>query len=350
MIEKGILKSSEWLQRAGRLASRFALITDDHVQSIWGRLLQEQLEQKGFEVHVLTVPPGEESKTRSTKERLEDQMLARGLGRDAAVIALGGGVVTDLAGFVAATYCRGIPWIAIPTTLMGMIDASIGGKVGVNTPLGKNMIGAFYPPANHIADLETLSTLPRRELLSGFSEMIKYALIGSQALFTSLKRSNLEEAISIENIDSCITMKRKITSLDPFEKGLRRTLNFGHTVGHALETASDYSLSHGEAIALGMIVEAHLSYQMGLLSQSDQEAVAPIFTHYGFSLEIPSHIHVEHLIAIMKRDKKAKGALPRFVLLSAIGSVEAFEGTYCSFVSESMLQESLEWVFEECLC
>ncbi len=230
-------------------------------------------------------------------------------------------MINDLAGFVAATYCRGVEWIAIPTTLLGMVDASIGGKVGVNTPLGKNMIGAFHPPKEVILDFNFLESLPEREWKNGVAEIIKYGLIKDPSL--------LEAPRSHEAIKRSIAIKQEIVAADPKERGLRRILNFGHTVGHALELLSDYQLSHGEAVAMGMRVATRMSQ----LKKEEVERVEACLEREGFQ-EIPLS---EKILEVIKLDKKACNGLPRFVLLEEIGKACSFAGEYCREIKSQEL-------------
>jgi len=286
------------------------VITDENLK---------ELAPAGFQI---VVPPGESSKTREWKARIEDQMLEAGFGRDCQIIAFGGGVINDLAGFVAATYCRGVAWIAIPTTLLAMVDASIGGKVAVNAPLGKNMIGAFHPPEEVIVDFNLLKSLPEREWKNGVAEIIKYGLIKDPSL--------LEAPRSLKAIKRSIAIKKEIVAADPKEKGLRRILNFGHTVGHALEQLSDYQLSHGEAVAMGMRVATRMSG----LRKEEIARVEACLDREGFE-EIPLS---EKILEVIKLDKKARNGLPRFVLLEEIGKVRSFAGEYCREIkSEELL-------------
>ena len=233
--------------------------------------------QLGLEAILFSFPNGEQHKSRATKEKLEDQLFEKELGRDICVIALGGGVTTDLGGYLAATYCRGVPLVMMPTSLLGMVDASIGGKTGVNTPYGKNLVGSIYQPKKVLIDPATLQSLPLKELRNGIVEMIKHGLILDRDYFTYLNEhadqlleldlSILEKAI----FESC-RIKREIVEQDDRESGKRNLLNFGHTVGHALENLTHYSLAHGEAVAIGILVESHLAVQLGHLNSNDFDA------------------------------------------------------------------------------
>lgn len=336
VVEAGALRRLEWL---GGL-SNYVLITDEHVAVVRGNLLHQQLQALGLRGMLLVIPPGEGSKTRERKAWLEDQMMAAGCDRETTVLALGGGVVTDLAGFVAATYCRGIPWVAIPTTLLGMIDASVGGKVAVNHPRAKNCFGAFHPPLFTVIDREVLETLPHDEWLNGIAEMIKYALIGHPQLLEKIG------AIDEEALQMCCEIKRAIVAQDPFDRGLRRVLNYGHTIGHALETLSAYRLAHGRAIVIGMLAKAHVSWQLGYLRWEEVASLRELFQAQGFCCALPQGMCVEEVVTQMGRDKKAMGGMPRLVLLERIGQVMACEGEYCRAVDRGVIEQALAFLGE----
>lgn len=340
VIQPGGIEGDLWIPLLKKVSHRFALITDHQVRDLVGEALKKRGEKEGLIIDIFSVPPGEKSKSREWKERLENQMLLGGFGRDSAIIALGGGVVSDLAGFVAATYYRGIPFISIPTTLLGQVDASIGGKVAVNTPKGKNLIGAFYQPRFIFIDTHLLKTLPPAELLSGMAEVIKYALIASKSLFEKLnENTSLEEYIHA----SC-KIKIDVIQKDPQEKGLRRILNFGHTVAHALETLMEYKISHGEAVALGMLAESRMSWKLGYLKEGEFLQIQAMLEKFGFSLRLPSKISGKELVEIMRRDKKAFEGKPRVVLLNKIGEAHPFDGAYCRLVEGHVIEEALEWL------
>lgn len=280
-----------------------------------------------WEVHLFSFSPGEKSKTRKVKEELEDALFREKLGRDTTIIGLGGGVVTDIAGFVAATFCRGVPLILIPTTLMGMVDASIGGKVGVNTPHGKNLVGAYYFPKKIFIDSDFLSTLSEHEMRNGKAEVLKYGLIQDKEL---LYIEDVEEMIR-----RSVGIKESVVTLDPDEKGLRRVLNFGHTIGHAIEAVTDYEMSHGDAITIGMRIESYLSMRMGYLKEEELQEIDKILPIVNFSFAFST------LYEKMQQDKKARSKKPRFVLLEKIGQVASFGGDYCIEVDDALIEEGL---------
>ncbi|MCK6568054.1 MAG: 3-dehydroquinate synthase [Chloroflexi bacterium] len=271
----------------------------------------------------VVIPAGEEHKNLQTVSRLWQAFLENGLDRKSVVIALGGGVVGDLTGFAASAYMRGIDWIGIPTTLLSMVDASLGGKTGFDLPEGKNLIGSFHPPKRVIADPSLLLTLTARELRSGMAEVVKHGIISSPDLFAMCRRGmgwvkdNLEEVVK-----HAMAVKIKIIEEDPYEKGFRAALNLGHTVGHAVELVSRFELRHGEAIAIGMTAEAKYSARVGLASQSAVEAIESTLEALGLPTRIPENMPREEIIRAMRVDKKKNAKSIRFALPVEIGKVE----------------------------
>lgn len=348
-LEEGLLQNTYWIDLLKNLANHFVIVTDSNVKDIVGIALAKKLNHHGLKTVLLSVPPGEKSKSRIWKEYLEDQMIQKKFGRDTAIIALGGGVINDLAGFVAATYCRGIPFVAIPTTLLAMVDACLGGKVGINIDEAKNWIGAYCHPHFIFIDIDMLDALPHCELLNGTAEIIKYALISSDTLFTNLqcnflKWKHKDKSFFYDLILESCSLKKRVVEKDSQESGLRRILNFGHTVGHAIETISAYRIPHGEAIAIGMVAEAELSYRLGYLKKEEVSMIASLFNDYGFSIQFPLNIEIEKILEFVHVDKKAFAQLPRFVLLEHIGRPLSFSGNYCSPVDSKMLYEALCWI------
>lgn len=329
----------------------FAIIADDKVASLYGQSLYQALKELGLNVHLFCFPEGEHSKTRQTKEKLENQLFECQLGRDTCVIALGGGVVTDLAGYLASTYCRGVSLILIPTSLLAMVDASIGGKTGVNVPWGKNLIGTFYPPEQIIIDSTFLTTLPIKELKNGCVEMIKHGLIADENYFSFLEEHgndllNIDHTVLKTAIWESCRIKLDIVQEDEKEEGKRHLLNFGHTVGHALEKITQYQLTHGEAVALGIVVEAYLSYLNHDLSIHDFERIKMIFQSYQIPLICPFKIDIDQIIEAMIMDKKSLNRQPRFVLLKKIGE-PVVNQTFCHAVKSDLLLEALSIIIEK---
>lgn len=264
-LKNGILAKSK----------KIALITDSTVMELYGKKAEEAIKQAGLSVNTYVFPAGEKSKTRATKEMLEDAMLADGLKRDCGVVALGGGVVTDLAGFLAGTYCRGIPYISYATTVLAAADAAVGGKTAVDTPLATNLIGLFYQPKKVYIDVATWKTLPARQVSSGLAETIKHGCLGDKELFEYLE-ANMEKIRDLDP-DACkyiseanVKVKYNVVMNDEREEsGYREVLNLGHTVGRAAETLSNYTLTHGEAVSIGLMAQAYLAEKMGFMNNTE---------------------------------------------------------------------------------
>ncbi|MCB1085330.1 MAG: 3-dehydroquinate synthase [Chlamydiia bacterium] len=344
-----LLSESHFIKAIKHHQGKMALLADKKVASLYGDPIIQLLKEKEIPCPVITFPSGEKQKNRRTKEKIEDALFDHHMGRDTLLIVMGGGVTTDLGGFVAATYCRGIPYLSIPTSLLGMVDASIGGKTGVNVPHGKNLIGAFYPPKALFIDFSFLSTLSDHDIRCGTAEIIKHGLIHNQKLFYSIVE-NLKEwqQRDLPFFKTLITeschIKKKVVETDEKEGGLRRTLNFGHTIGHAIEQVENYALSHGEAIAIGMVVEALISHKLGHLREDDVDAIHEVFKQMGFALKLSEKVTIRKLKEAMILDKKSAQGAPRFVVLHAIGKVEPFKGAYCTLLDDILLEEALGWM------
>ena len=311
------------LGRCGELAAkkirpgRCAIVTDSNVGPLHGTALEAGLRTAGFLPETITVPAGEASKSMAQADQVCEAMAQAGLDRSSSVFALGGGVVGDLAGFVAAIYYRGIPCVQVPTTVVAQVDSSIGGKTGVNLATGKNLVGSFHQPALVVADVSTLSTLPPREFHEGFAEIIKHAAIRDPELLGEI-------ADRTELVARNIRIKASIVAADEFEtSGLRALLNFGHTIGHGIETAAGYgSLLHGEAISLGLAAAAALSVKHAGLPQSEADRITGALARHNLPLKLPREISIESILAAVSRDKKFQSGAVRFVLLKKLG--EAF--------------------------
>lgn len=332
------LFESELPKTLRKIGKRIAILADSSIA--FGKTLQEAA---GGELFLYQ--GGEAAKTRQTKEKLEDALLKRKFGRDTLLVGLGGGVVTDMAAFLASTYMRGVQLVLVPTTLLAMVDAAIGGKSAVDTPFGKNLIGAVYQPSHIFIDPKLLATLPDREWTYGLAEILKYGLIADPAIWDLLETRPWKESLQPLLLAS-VRAKIGIVEKDPFEtKGLRRILNFGHTIGHALETLSNYRMPHGEAVAIGCIAESALSYRLGYLSENEWIRIKTLMKKFPFAYKLPKPLDPDRLIEAMQIDKKAKGGEPRFVLIDRIGSPLPFDGEYCRPVPilelESLIQESL---------
>ncbi|MGD2081107.1 MAG: 3-dehydroquinate synthase, partial [Nitrospirota bacterium] len=285
-----------------RPGPRVALVTNATVRALYGGAVEKSLGDAGLSVLTISIPDGEEYKSLLWAEKILTDMLAAGLDRGSLVVALGGGVVGDIAGFAASLYMRGIRFVQVPTTLLSQVDSSVGGKTGVNHPLGKNMIGTFWQPSLVWIDVDTLGTLPRRELLAGAAEVIKYGVIWDAGFFDFLSESR-ERLLSLEagTLTRVITrsceIKAEVVSRDEREAGLRSVLNYGHTIGHAIEAVAGYgSLLHGEALAIGMKAEAGLAESLGILPAKDSGRIGALIEAYGLPAELPAELGAEALL------------------------------------------------------
>ena len=306
------------------VAGRAAVVTDSNVAPLYLARVRRALEAGGTQVVAIVVPAGEDSKSWQTLDRVFDELLAARCDRETLVVALGGGVVGDLAGFAAAVYQRGVPFVQVPTTLLAQVDSSVGGKTAINHARGKNMIGAFYQPRAVIADVAALRTLPERELRAGLAEVIKHGLILDEP-FTSWLEENIgrllkRDADALSHaVRRCCEIKAQVVAADERESGVRALLNFGHTFGHAIETGQGYgSWLHGEAVAAGMIMAAELSVRAGMLSAADLRRVQGLVERAGLPVEGPA-MALERYLELMAVDKKAARGRVRFVLLESIG-------------------------------
>ena len=312
-----------------KLGKRCAVISDTNVARHYASAAIKALRQRGFEPIAITVPAGETAKSLETVAACYQQLAARRLERKSFVVALGGGVVGDLAGFVAATYLRGISFVQAPTTLLAQVDSSVGGKVGVNLPAGKNLVGAFYQPRLVLCDLDAFRTLPEREYRSGLAEVIKYGIIYDARLFGRLENS-LPDLLQRDPvrlagvIARCCEIKAEIVSQDETESGLRALLNFGHTIGHGLEAISHYGrYLHGEAISIGQVAAAILSHQLAGLPAGDLERISQLLQKAGLPTTLKlSKSQILRLRRAMQLDKKVSGGEIKFVLARRIGQAE----------------------------
>jgi 3-dehydroquinate synthase len=312
-----------------KLGRRGAIITDSNVAPLFGKTVERALSKADFEITTITIRAGEKSKSLKVAQECYDHLAAFRLERNSFIVALGGGVVGDLAGFVAATYLRGIPFVQVPTTLLAQVDSSVGGKVGVNLKAGKNLVGAFYQPLHVLCDLDTLNKLPKREFCAGLAEVIKYGIICDTALFTRLERDlekilDREPKVLGEVVARCCEIKADVVSQDETESGLRAILNFGHTIGHGLEAISKYGkYLHGEAISIGQVAAARLSNKVLGLPESDVARIREIFLRAGLPVSVKlSPTQKRDLLAAMRLDKKVSGGEIKFVVAREIGKVE----------------------------
>jgi 3-dehydroquinate synthase len=321
--QDGLDGLGEMLEERG-VTGKLALVADSNVSQLYGERVMESLRSARFSAQPITIPAGEQFKTLDSVSLLWRGFLSAGLDRKSTVLALGGGVTGDLAGFAAAAFMRGIAWVGVATSLVAMVDSSLGGKTGCNLSEGKNLIGAFHSPRLVLSDPHLLSTLPEDELRSGLGEVVKHGIIADPALFEmcaqgfAAVRANLPEIVR-----RAIAVKIKVIEADPFERGVRATLNLGHTIGHALETVSEYRLRHGEAIAIGMVAEARLAERLGIASQGLSETIAATLSKLGLPVRIPPNLKRDDIIQTMQYDKKMDSRVIRFALPVKIGEVRA---------------------------
>jgi 3-dehydroquinate synthase len=333
-VESGLL--GELAANAAQLlpGRRLAIITDRTV----GRLVPHNLK-----VPTLVVAPGEGSKSRARWSALTDRLLDLGYGRDAAIVALGGGVVGDLAGFVAASYLRGIPWLQVPTSLLAMVDASVGGKTGVNTPQGKNLVGAFHPPVGVLADPAALATLHPAHLGAGLVEGLKHGLVADASYFSWIDDNAAgllagDLALLTELVARSVRIKAGIVSEDERERGRRAILNAGHTVGHALEHLTGYSILHGDAVAIGLVIEALLSHRLGLAERALAPTLRLALERIGRPTTLQPEWNDAALIEAMLRDKKTRAETLRFALPRALGSMAGADSNWTVPVSPELIR------------
>jgi len=351
LIGRGLFADLPALLRRHCPAHAYALVTDSHVEPLHAAPLTARLRGAGLSVEVLGFPAGERHKTRDTWAAISDRMLAAHLGRDCAVIALGGGVVGDVAGFVAATYLRGVPYVQVPTTLLAMIDASIGGKTGVDTSAGKNLIGAFHQPRLVVADLDALDTLPPAHVAAGMAEAVKHGAIADAAYFAFLDAERepirRRDAPTLERVVArSVEIKAQVVAGDEREAGRRAVLNFGHTIGHAVEAVSRFEMLHGEAIAVGMAHEARLAERLGIAEPGTAARIAGTLAGYGLSLELPGGAGAagtNALLDAMRQDKKARGGAIRFALPTRVGAMQGGETQgWTVAANEAVVREILD--------
>ncbi len=314
----GVLAKLPELLREKIPAYRYALITDFTVQKLYGEKLVQELNTSGLPTELLSFPAGENSKNEATKQMLDHALLERNYGRDTVILALGGGVVGDIAGFVAATYLRGVPYVQIPTTVLSMVDSSIGGKVGIDTPFGKNLLGAFWQPRLIVADLNTLDTLSKKDRTNGWFEALK--------MFLTLDATTYEQAklgFNSALLERAMQLKMQVVEADEREAGLRAILNFGHSVGHAIEKLSNYTVPHGYAVALGMLVEAHGSMELGQLRESVWNDLAQVLKALGVQASDLQNYDFESVWQALQNDKKNRESEVRWVTLEAVGKARS---------------------------
>lgn len=324
-IGDGVLeRAGEYLAQVG-LRGKVAVVTNPTVAQLYLDVVNDALKASGFEVVPVLIPDGEEHKNLSTLAQIFDRLIDERLERKSCILALGGGVIGDMAGFAAATYLRGVPYVQVPTTLLAQVDSSVGGKTAVDHREGKNLIGAFYQPRLVLIDVAVLRTLPRRELIAGLGEVIKYGIIEDPALFRLLERDidkliALDRKLLIQVIATSCAIKARVVEQDEREDDYRAVLNFGHTLGHALEAATHYTqFLHGEAIGVGMAKATALSQHFGHCDDTAVERIRKLIAQAGLPLEIPPNVTLQSLIQGMEVDKKSAGGKVKFVMCAGIG-------------------------------
>jgi 3-dehydroquinate synthase len=324
-VGDGILSQvGDFLQQLG-LQRKVAVITNPTVAQLYLDTVHESLNDAGFDVLPVLVPDGEQHKDLRSLSVIYDRLIADRVDRQSCVLALGGGVVGDLAGFAAATLLRGLPYVQVPTTLLAQVDSSVGGKTGVNHQDGKNLIGAFYQPRLVVIDVAVIQSLPRREFIAGLAEVIKYGIIDDPALFRLLeekiaKLMTLDRGLLTQVIATSCAIKAKVVEKDERENDYRAVLNFGHTIGHALEAATHYEkYLHGEAVGIGMAQAAVISVQQGFCDQRSLERIRKLIEKAGLPLEIPRDVSMQALVQGMEVDKKSAGGKIKFVMCTGIG-------------------------------
>lgn len=326
IVEAGALAQLPRLLAEAAPGHHYLVIADRNVAAVLGEEVRASLEGAGYRVSLLTFEPGEGSKNATTWAALTDAIVARGAGRDSVVIALGGGVTGDLAGFVAATYLRGVPLVQIPTSLLAMLDSSVGGKTGIDLEAGKNLVGAFHSPRLVIADPLVLGTLPHQELRAGLAEAVKHGAIADRAYFdwianhaSGLLAGDPEYLARL--VHRSVEIKAEFAAADPYETGPRKALNFGHTIGHAVEALSGYAVPHGYAVAIGMVAEARLGEATGITEPGTETALGSVLHALGLPVTIPAEIAPDRIVELARRDKKARAARTRYTMIARIGEV-----------------------------
>lgn len=334
------LKSEEF-------AYSYAVITDSNVKKLYGKKLHDRLKSIFDKVELISFPAGEQSKNREIKSYIEDKMLESKFARDSAIIAIGGGVVGDIAGYVAATYTRGIPYIQIPTSLVACVDSSIGGKTAIDTNYGKNLIGAFHQPKAVYIDINTLKSLNRKEINEGMAEVIKYGVISDKNFFMFLE-NNIEKVYDFDDealfhiVKTSCQIKSQVVEKDEKESNLRKILNFGHTIGHAIEQLSDYKISHGEAISRGMVLEGKIALKLTNWNKEDQHQLIQLFKKSNLPADLPVYMDTYKIIETMKLDKKARRGSIEMSLPDSIGNMYSENSNYGIKVSDEIIRSALD--------
>jgi 3-dehydroquinate synthase len=346
IIGSGILSAISVDLKTRGIEGRLAIITDTNVLSLYGIRLESELREAGFQAKTFVFAAGEENKTLKTCEDIVNSMSAEGFGRDTTVIALGGGVVGDVAGFVASGFNRGVPCIQIPTTLVAQADSAIGGKTGVDTKFGKNLFGAFKQPKAVYIDTAMLRTLPQKEYSCGLAETVKHAVILDAGFFDYLEKGiaditgQTDDALLAVSEANC-RIKKLVVEKDPEELGIRRILNFGHTVGHAIEKLGRYKIPHGYCVAIGVLVESRIASEVTGFPKGDIKRVERLLGAFGLPTKMPESIGNEEVLSAAILDKKSARGKARYALPIRIGQMAEFNGDYATYVEDSIVRNAL---------
>ncbi len=350
VIRTGLLRQPQtWLSRCGDF-EKIVIITDHHIRKLYGHDLAQSLKKSGRRVLLLAFRAGEASKNQQVKQNLEEKMLRHGCGQSTVCLALGGGVCGDIAGFIAATYMRGIPLIQIPTSLLAMVDSSVGGKTAIDTSYGKNLIGAFWQPRAVIADIRCLQSLPKKHLINGLIEAIKMALTSDKKGFHWLQKNWRQclgghEKTLQKAIRQAVKIKAAVVAEDEREqRGPRMILNFGHTIGHALEKISGYKILHGYAVAYGILIEAKIAELSGILAAADYALIAAFFADLDIHAHDLKKYSVEKIIQATRHDKKKMSGKIRYVLLKTIGEIYKGDDAYAHPIPDAVVKQA----FQQC--
>jgi len=361
-IENGVFKNLPELLKKHIKASKYVIITDSNTKELYGETLLKLLKNSGLRVAMITFKSGEKSKNIVTCQKIYESLLQKSYGRDSAILALGGGVVGDVAGFVASIYLRGIRFAQIPTTLLAMVDSAIGGKVGIDTSHGKNLIGSFWQPEAVFADIDCLKTLPKKELINGLMEITKIFLTSDKKSFNFIEKNlqNIQKydaKLFKKIITKSAQLKIDIIAKDEQEKSIRKILNFGHTIGHAVEQITDYKISHGYAIGLGMIMESVISYNLGILSKKDAQTIMTVLKKILIKTpeivkadyNIFKKIGIEKIIKQTAFDKKNINGQAHYILLKEIGKVYIKNDQFAHGVLSQVVKKSYNQLITKAL-
>ncbi len=324
---------------------RIVIITDNRVKKMFGQKLLATVKKSGRPVEMMHFSHGEQNKNQATVTALQHALLKKRYGRDTLIIAVGGGVVGDVVGYVSATYLRGVPYIQMPTTLLAMVDSSVGGKVGINTPFGKNTVGAFYQPKAVIADLNFLAHQSRKEIINGLMEAVKTFFTSDKEALSLAIELNIDSPLKTrgilqEIVFRSVQIKAGIAERDETESNERKVVNFGHTIGHSLELLSGYRLPHGYAVGYGMLVETKIAELLGLLSADECEFVRSYLKTFGIAAKPLRKFAFPKILAATKGDKKVRGGKPYYILLESIGRVHKKGGQFAHAVPDSVVKKA----------